>query len=61
MRVCQSKLEREVEALGLLSDFRLGKDGRRFDSDGQDAGPLVPEEVCRRGAEWAVSGSSVRL
>lgn len=49
------------DSLGLPSDFRLRKDGRRFDLERQDSGPLVPEEVCRRGAEGAVSGFSFRL
>lgn len=52
---------RRGDALGLPSDFRAGKDWRRFDLERKDTGPLVPEEVSRRGAERAVSGSSVRL
>lgn len=41
--------------------MRLGIEGRRFDPEGQGAGTLVPEEVRRRGAERAVSGSSIGL
>lgn len=49
------------DSLGLPSDFRLGKDRRWFDLERQDASPLVPEEVGRRGAEQAVSRSSIGL